>query len=131
MSETIRLFAAVAVRPALLGLASRFEATTGSGVELEFDLNPAVKKRIEAGEPFDVVVINPHMVEDLVAAAKVRPGSLLRFGRIPMGVAARAGSLSATSARLQPSPKYWEMPGRSHMRPKGAAVPTSPGYCSG
>jgi molybdate transport system substrate-binding protein len=92
MSETIRLFAAVAVRPALLGLASRFEATTGSGVELEFDLNPAVKKRIEAGEPFDVVVINPHMVEDLVAAAKVRPGSLLRFGRIPMGVAARAGS---------------------------------------
>ena len=92
MDQEIRLFGAVAVRPAVLALISQFEATTGHTVTVKFELNPTVKKQIEAGEPFDLVIINPHMVQDLSALGKVKAGSQVTFGRIAMGVAAKAGS---------------------------------------
>ena len=51
-----------------------------------------MRRQIEAGEAFDLVVINPEMVADLAATGKVAAGSQRPFGRIGMGVAARAGS---------------------------------------
>jgi molybdate transport system substrate-binding protein len=92
MSADIRLFAAVAVRPAIMAVVPRFEAAIGWTVTPSFDLNPAVKHRIGAGEAFDVVIINPHMVAELAAAGRVAAASQLSFGRIAMGMAARAGS---------------------------------------
>ncbi|OWV64691.1 molybdate ABC transporter substrate-binding protein [Rhizobium sp. R339] len=92
MTQEIRLFGAIAVRPAVLALIPRFEAATGLTVAAKWEVNPAVKKQIDAGEPFDLVIINPPMVDDLIASGKVEPGSHVAFGRIGMGVAARAGS---------------------------------------
>jgi molybdate transport system substrate-binding protein len=89
--QDIRLFGAIAVRPAILPLISRFEAATGLGVVARWELNPAVKKQIEAGEPFDLVITNPNLVRDLTTSGKVRAGSQVAFGRVAMGVAARAG----------------------------------------
>ncbi|MDX8512586.1 molybdate ABC transporter substrate-binding protein [Mesorhizobium captivum] len=92
MDQEIRLFGAVAVRPAVLALIPRFEAATAYTVAVKFELNPTVKKQIEAGEAFDLVIINQHMVQDLIALGRVKPGSQVAFGRIAMGVAAKAGS---------------------------------------
>ncbi|MET3590745.1 molybdate transport system substrate-binding protein [Mesorhizobium shonense] len=92
MDQEIRLFGAVAVRPAVLALIPRFEAATAYTVAVKFELNPTVKKQIEAGEAFDLVIINQHMVQDLTALGRVKPGSQVAFGRISMGVAAKAGS---------------------------------------
>lgn len=92
MTEDIRLFGAIAVRPAILALIPQFETLTGFSVAAKWAVNPTVKTEIEAGEPFDLVIINPHMVEDLVASGKVKTGSHAAFGRIGMGVAAKAGS---------------------------------------
>lgn len=92
MSKQVRLFAAIAVRPAILPLIPQFEAATGCTVTSRWELNPAVKEHIEAGEAFDLVITNPNLVQDLMASKKVRAESQLAFGRISMGVAARAGS---------------------------------------
>ncbi|MBD9640589.1 substrate-binding domain-containing protein [Ensifer sp. ENS07] len=92
MNQEIRLFGAVAVRPAVLDIISQFEAATGNTVAVKFELNSIVKKKIEAGEPFDLVIINPNLVQDLIALGKVKAGSQVAFGRIAMGVAAKAGS---------------------------------------
>ena len=99
MNQEIRLFGAIAVRPAVLALIPRFEAATGLTVAAKWEVNPAVKKQIEAGEPFDLVIINPDMVDDLVTSGKVEPGSQIAFGRIGMGVAARTGSRPRTCSR--------------------------------
>lgn len=88
----VRLFGAIAVRPAVLALIAPFEEATGYAVAAKWELNPAVKKQIEAGEPFDLVITNPNLVEDLTALGKVRAGSQVAFGRIAMGLAAKAGS---------------------------------------
>jgi molybdate transport system substrate-binding protein len=92
MSQSIRLVGAIAVRPAVLALLSRFEEATAHTVSPKWELNPIVKKQIEEGEPFDLVITNPNLVQGLTASGRVRPGSQVAFGRIPMGVAARAGS---------------------------------------
>jgi molybdate transport system substrate-binding protein len=92
MNQDIRLFGAIAVRPAVLALISRFETATGYTVAVKWELNPTVKKQIEAGEPFDLVITNPNLVQDLTASGKVKAGSQVAFGRIAMGVAAKGGS---------------------------------------
>lgn len=92
MNQEIRLFGAIAVRPAILAALSQFETATGLSVAAKFALNPAVKKQIGAGEPFDVVITNTNLVDDLVGLGKVAAGSQAALGRIAMGVAAKAGS---------------------------------------
>ncbi|WP_205930775.1 molybdate ABC transporter substrate-binding protein [Rhizobium leguminosarum] len=91
MTQEIRLFGAIAVRPAVLALISQFETDTGFTVAVKWELNPVVKKQIEAGEPFDLVITNPNLVEDLAVLGKVTAGSEVAFGRIAMGVATKAG----------------------------------------
>ncbi|MGO7565013.1 substrate-binding domain-containing protein, partial [Rhizobium johnstonii] len=90
----IRLFGAIAVRPAVLALISDFETYTGFTVAVKWELNPVVKKQIEAGEPFDLVITNPNLFEDLASLGKVKAGSEVAFGRIAMWVAANAGGRS-------------------------------------
>ncbi|WHO72568.1 substrate-binding domain-containing protein [Rhizobium sp. BT03] len=92
MNQEVRLFGAIAVRPAILAVIPTFETATGLTVALKWEVNPTVKKQIEAGEAFDLVIINPPMIQDLTATGKVRAGSQVAFGRIGMGVAAKAGS---------------------------------------
>jgi molybdate transport system substrate-binding protein len=76
----------------VLALISQFETVTGHTVEVKFELNPTVKKQIEAGEAFDLVITNPDLVQGLTALGKVKAGSQVAFGRVAMGVAAKAGS---------------------------------------
>ncbi len=92
MHQHIRFFGGIAIRPAVLAVISRFEAATGYSVAVKFELNPTVRQQIEAGEPFDLVITNPNLVQDLTALGKVMAGSQVAFGRVAMGVAARAGS---------------------------------------
>lgn len=88
----LTLFSAVAVRPVLLGLISDFERDTGVKVAATFELNPAIKRRIEAGEPFDVVVLNADLLDDLQQQGRVVPDARRPFGRVGLGVAMRAGA---------------------------------------
>lgn len=92
MKHDIRLLGAIAVRPAVLAVISEFETATGFTVAVKWELNPTAKQQIEAGEPFDLVITNPNLVQDLTASGKVKSGSQMAFGRIAMGVAAKAGS---------------------------------------
>jgi molybdate transport system substrate-binding protein len=88
----LKLLSAVAVKPALLDLLPAFERESGRKVAVSFALNPAVRIRIEAGELFDVVVINAGMLEDLMSQGRIAPGSRQAFGRVGLGVAVRAGA---------------------------------------
>ncbi|MCF6098823.1 molybdate ABC transporter substrate-binding protein [Mesorhizobium muleiense] len=91
MGDEIQLFGAIAVRPAVLPIIASFETATGLSVANKWELNPTVKAQIERGQPFDLVITNPNLVRDLTATGWVLAGSQVPFGRISMGVAAKAG----------------------------------------
>lgn len=88
----VRVMCAIAVRAAMTELASMFELETSGRLHLVYDTNPAIARRIENGEPFDMTIINPHLIDELVSAGLVDPTSRLSFGRSPMGIAIRANA---------------------------------------
>ena len=51
-----------------------------------------LKRQIDGGEPFDVVVLTPPLVQDLVKGGKVAAGSTSDVAKTGIGVAIRAGA---------------------------------------
>lgn len=89
--ESVKLFCALAVKPQILPLIQQFEREQNVDVELLFDVNPNVAKRILLGETFDVGITNPWYVDELIAAGKVAAPSHRAFGRVPLALGKRAG----------------------------------------
>jgi molybdate transport system substrate-binding protein len=79
-------------RAAVSELAARFERASGHKVAIHFEVNPAVKRRIEAGEPFDVAVLNPPVLDDLIRQGRIVADTRAVIGRSGIGVAVRAGA---------------------------------------
>ena len=79
-------------RPAVIALTKQFEQTTGHKVTVDFFVNPDVKKKIEAGEYFDVTVLNPPVLDDLIKQGKVAANSRAVIGRIGLGAAIKSGA---------------------------------------
>jgi molybdate transport system substrate-binding protein len=87
----IRVISSVGVRAALEQLKPQFERTTQHKLTLTFGTAVPLKRQIEAGETFDVVILTPALVEDLVKQGKVAPGTKSDVAKVGMGVAGRAG----------------------------------------
>ncbi len=91
MDKAVHLFGAAAVRPAIFPIVSNFEKISGHTIASRWELNPTVKAQIEGGASFDLVITNPNLIEQLTVAGRILLGSQASFGRIRMGVAAKAG----------------------------------------
>ena len=79
-------------RPAVIALCAQFERATGHKVVVEFAVNPTVKKKIESGEAFDVTVLNPPVLDELIKQGLVVGDTRAVIGRIGLGAAIRAGA---------------------------------------
>jgi molybdate transport system substrate-binding protein len=78
-------------KAAVRELCSQFEKSTGNKIDLRFGVNPEVKRKIEAGESFDVVVGNPPIVDALIKDGLVA-GPRADMGRSGLGVAVKSGA---------------------------------------
>ncbi len=88
----IKVLSGNGARAAVAELAAQFERATGHKVTIRFEVNPAVKRRIEAGEAFDVAVLNPPVLDDLIKQGKIAADTRAVLGRSGIGVAVRAGA---------------------------------------
>ncbi|MBV9556292.1 MAG: substrate-binding domain-containing protein [Pseudolabrys sp.] len=79
-------------RGAVRALTEEFERTTGHKVTLHFEVNAAIKRKIDAGAEFDAVVLNPPVIEALEASGKIEPGTRADIGRAGLGVGIRTGA---------------------------------------
>lgn len=77
-------------KAAVRELCAQFEKVTGNTIDLRFGVNVDVKKKIEAGERFDVVIGNPPIIDALIMEGAVI-GPRADIGRSGLGVAVRAG----------------------------------------
>lgn len=69
-----------------------FEQRTGHKVSMTPHIAAAAKRMIDAGEPFDVVVLSPAVVDELIREGKVVPASRVDIMKALIGVAVRAGT---------------------------------------
>jgi molybdate transport system substrate-binding protein len=86
----IKVYASTAVKAVLDEVAPQFEKATEN--KLVFTIGPAatLKTQIDQGAAFDVAILTPALIDDLVTAGKLDPGSRARIARAGMGVAVRA-----------------------------------------
>jgi molybdate transport system substrate-binding protein len=89
----IKVISSVGVRAALEELKPQFEGATQHKLTLAFGTAVPLKRQIEAGETFDVVILTPALVEDLVKQGKVAPGTQSDVAKAGIGVAGRAGAV--------------------------------------
>jgi len=72
-------------------VAGMFERQTGHKVVMTPHIAAAAKQLIDAGERFDVVVLSPAVVDELIREKKVIAASRVDIMRAPIGVAVRSG----------------------------------------
>jgi molybdate transport system substrate-binding protein len=80
------------MRAAVQELVAQFEQQSGHKVALHFEVNAALRRKIEAGETFDVAILNPPVLDALIKAGKVAADTRADIGRAGLGVAVRAGA---------------------------------------
>jgi molybdate transport system substrate-binding protein len=86
----IRLFSTPTLKTALDDLGPKFERATGHKLMTKFDAVAVLKREIEAGETFDVTILLPAAIDDLIKQGKVNGRT--DISRSGVGVAVRAGA---------------------------------------
>ncbi|MGB7782697.1 MAG: substrate-binding domain-containing protein, partial [Pseudolabrys sp.] len=71
----IKVLSGNGAKAAVRELCTQFERATGNKINLHFEVNADIQKKIEAGEYFDVAVLNPPVIETLSKEAKIMAGS--------------------------------------------------------
>ena len=89
----IKVLSSNSMTSVLKELAPLFERASGHTVTLGFGTSQQVAKRVQEGEPADVVVITPQAIDQLAKQGKVIAGSGVQVARSLMGIGVRAGAL--------------------------------------
>lgn len=90
-ASEITVMSGGAVEPGLKAAASAFEKQTNHKVRITFNTTPQMRKRVAAGDTFDVVIAPPAAVKDFAKVGKVEDGGV-DIGRVGSGVAVRPGA---------------------------------------
>lgn len=88
----VRMLAAGAVKEIFLELLPQFESTSGHKVTPNWTGSADIRKRIEAGEAFDLVVVGVRDIDGFVKGGKVAPGSRVDIAATGVGAAVKAGA---------------------------------------
>jgi molybdate transport system substrate-binding protein len=86
-ADELRVLSAGAVEPGIRPAITAFEQRSGHRVTLAFATAPQIRRRVEAGESFDVVIAPPVVLDALAPTAPRVP-----IGSVGIGVAVRPGA---------------------------------------
>jgi molybdate transport system substrate-binding protein len=97
----IRLFSSAALNSIVDSLEPQFQKASGNTIARTVDVAAALKRRIDAGEAFDVAMLNPNHIDDLAKAGKVDAASRVNFARAGIGVGVRTGAAKPNIATVE------------------------------
>ena len=89
---TLRILSAGAAQAVTERIIDAFKRDTGAEVVADFGAVGAMKAKVEAGQPVDVITLTSTMIDELSGAGYVQAGSRFDLGRVGTGVAVRAGT---------------------------------------
>jgi molybdate transport system substrate-binding protein len=87
----IRLLCAGAAKAIVAALQPAFIAETGAEVVGEFGAVGAMKAKLLAGDPCDLIVLTAAMIAELAGQGHVEPDTIASLGSVATGVAIRSG----------------------------------------
>ena len=80
-----------AAQGVVAALSDEFQATTGYAIDGTFGAVGAMKEKLLAGAPADVLILTRALIDELADAGQVDPGTRADLGLVRTGVAVRAG----------------------------------------
>ena len=83
----LKLVASTGVKSVIEELSPAFERATGNKVQLLFQTAVPLKRRIDGGEQFDIVILPPTIVDDLTKEGKVKSTTKGNFAKTEIGAA--------------------------------------------
>ena len=91
-ADEVKVFSSVAMRAVLEELAPRFEHETQHHIVATFGLAAQLKARIESGEAYDIAILTPAQIDDLVAKGKAAGASRAVIARTGLGLMVKSGA---------------------------------------
>lgn len=91
MSLTLNLLSAGAAQGLVKALQSSFEQSGGCSLQARFGAVGAMKELLLSGQPCDLMILSDGLVDELVAAGRLRGDRRTALGRVRTGVAVKAG----------------------------------------
>jgi molybdate transport system substrate-binding protein len=88
----VRVLSSNGVKAVIDEVRPEIERAIGRPLSIEFSTSAALKRKIEQGEPFDVAILTPAIVDDLVKQGKIATGSSVNIARSGVGVGVREGA---------------------------------------
>jgi molybdate transport system substrate-binding protein len=86
----IRVIAPGALEPGLVKVADQYRKETNNRVRIQFATAPVLERRLSIGEPADVLIAPPGLMNDQLRRGKVEAEAHTFIGRVGLGVAVRA-----------------------------------------
>jgi molybdate transport system substrate-binding protein len=87
----LRMLGTGASRAIIEGMARQFEQTTGNRIVLVTDTAGGAARRVLSGEAYDVIMIVPAAIDDLIARGHVVAGTRRDIASVGVGVGVREG----------------------------------------
>jgi molybdate transport system substrate-binding protein len=91
-ADEIKVLTAGAFKPIVTAVAPEFEKSTGHKLVIDNDTAGGLLRRIGGGEAFDVAVLTPAAVKELVGSGKLAAGTPVNLARTSVGVAVKEGA---------------------------------------
>src|SRR5688572_3423120 len=88
----IRILCSLGFKAVMEELAPQFERASGHKVIAEYGLAATLKQQIETGKDFDLAVLTPAGVDDLIKQGKMAADSRAVLARVGLGLMIRAGT---------------------------------------
>jgi len=91
----LTVFSSNGVRAVLLELAPEFERTSGHKLAITFNPANALKEQIVRGDAFDVTILTPPVMDEMVAQKRIAGASVRTIARVGSGLAVKTGARKA------------------------------------
>jgi molybdate transport system substrate-binding protein len=91
-TTTIQVLCSNGFKAVMEALAPQFERGTHQKVTVRYGLAVRLKEEIEAGEPYDVAVLTPAAIDELIAKGKAAAQSRTVVAQTGLGIVVRSGA---------------------------------------
>jgi len=89
----IRIIASPGVASVVNELGREFEAKAGHKIQADYAVIAVSKRKIDAGAAFDLAILDPATIDELITQGKIVAGTQAAFGRTGIGIVVRNGAV--------------------------------------
>lgn len=88
----IKVLCSNGIKAVVEDLVPKFERATKHKLVVTYGLAAALKRQIDAGEPFDVAILTPQVIDDAIKGGKIAADSRTTIARVGLAIAIRSGA---------------------------------------